>query len=559
MKALLTQYGLTPDTVETIVRAAGTDTAGADVAALQAEIDKLTGKTVDITVKTKGVVVVGGQTFAVLANGKHVPFAEGGVLPNQATTAKDGANLVQWAEPGTGGEAFIPLSPKKRARSTKILGDVANSFGYGLTAFADGGYYNDAEYKKAVAAAKAEAAARAGKTKAKTKSKTKAKGKHGSSTHSSGSSTSTGGSDYQAPEYNFTMEGAAGQTESGLKRAPKIGDYQKTLNAQVKAQTKWKSDITRVTKVAGYDVAEQLKKMGERGVQLAHAMATGTDKEIKAMVKSLKALGPSAKEAMKDFADALHQDAGANKQFAADLLKITKMGHPDIAQQLLGMGPEQGASIARAIASGQASAAQIKQISADLKSNKTASDPDFADALQLASLLTSSSKPLGINGLAGVSGMDIAHVMSVITKFNADVFKPLGAKDAQIAADLALINAGKQPSGMKAGGIIGGNQTGLHYQWAEKGTGGESLIPLGIGNRKRSVDLWRETGRLLGQTPARGGGGTINNIAAGAVSVSLKVDGSQMTPAQVQAVATAAVNDGLDRLTTKLRGGAGRG
>jgi phage-related protein len=44
-----------------------------------------------------------------------------------------------WAEPETGGEAYIPLAPSKRPRSARILRDVAERFGYGLVRMANGG------------------------------------------------------------------------------------------------------------------------------------------------------------------------------------------------------------------------------------------------------------------------------------------------------------------------------------------------------------------------------------------------------------------------------------
>lgn len=46
-----------------------------------------------------------------------------------------------WAEPETGGEAYIPLSPAKRGRSTAILQNVAQRFGLNVTPFADGGFW----------------------------------------------------------------------------------------------------------------------------------------------------------------------------------------------------------------------------------------------------------------------------------------------------------------------------------------------------------------------------------------------------------------------------------
>ncbi|MGB7239722.1 MAG: tape measure protein [Rhodococcus sp. (in: high G+C Gram-positive bacteria)] len=78
-------------------------------------------------------VAVRGQTFA-----------DGGFLPHQAAIEPGRGNgLVQWAEGETGGEAFIPLAPSKRGRSTAILAEVAKRFGLGLQSFANGGI-NDA-------------------------------------------------------------------------------------------------------------------------------------------------------------------------------------------------------------------------------------------------------------------------------------------------------------------------------------------------------------------------------------------------------------------------------
>ena len=69
------------------------------------------------------------------ADGAIVAFANGGArLPKQATIQRPAGTrgLVQWAEAETGGEAFIPLAASKRARSTKILATVADSFGLSL-------------------------------------------------------------------------------------------------------------------------------------------------------------------------------------------------------------------------------------------------------------------------------------------------------------------------------------------------------------------------------------------------------------------------------------------
>ena len=69
-------------------------------------------------------------------------FANGGIENHVAQIARPSSVYRVWAEPETGGEAYIPLSVSKRNRSTQILEQVARQFGYQLTrpqTFADGG------------------------------------------------------------------------------------------------------------------------------------------------------------------------------------------------------------------------------------------------------------------------------------------------------------------------------------------------------------------------------------------------------------------------------------
>ena len=72
-------------------------------------------------------------------------FANGGISVEKPSAAKIYSAAAQFrvfAEPSTGGEAFIPMSASKRERSTQILNEVATQFGYKLTkatAFENGG------------------------------------------------------------------------------------------------------------------------------------------------------------------------------------------------------------------------------------------------------------------------------------------------------------------------------------------------------------------------------------------------------------------------------------
>lgn len=78
-----------------------------------------------------------GLTSLKLPEASLVKFARG-TEDHRAQIARGGAMRL-WAEPETGGEAYIPLAQSKRGRSTAILSAVASRFGYGLLPMAGGG------------------------------------------------------------------------------------------------------------------------------------------------------------------------------------------------------------------------------------------------------------------------------------------------------------------------------------------------------------------------------------------------------------------------------------
>lgn len=104
----------------------------------QAEVEVVfkdpTGKPIDPgqLVAPSTVGVGGGRATGGIYDvwNEVAAFARGG-LPNMATIQQPvgGAGLIQWAEPSTHGEAFIPLAPGNRARSLAIWEEVGRRLG----------------------------------------------------------------------------------------------------------------------------------------------------------------------------------------------------------------------------------------------------------------------------------------------------------------------------------------------------------------------------------------------------------------------------------------------
>lgn len=61
---------------------------------------------------------------------KHLAYADGGIRAGLYATQ---GGIIRFAEPQTGGEAYLPLSPNKRSTALPVLRDVAHRFGVGLT------------------------------------------------------------------------------------------------------------------------------------------------------------------------------------------------------------------------------------------------------------------------------------------------------------------------------------------------------------------------------------------------------------------------------------------
>ncbi|MGR6088951.1 hypothetical protein ACU4IU_00125 [Brevibacterium sp. CSND-B09] len=112
------------------------DNASSIVSGVQRKINALKGKTVNIVTN---MITKVKKIFS--ADGNFMPevkkFADGGIEKHVAQIAPAGAMRV-WAEPETGGEAYIPLAKSKRTRSEQILATVADKFGMRLERYANG-------------------------------------------------------------------------------------------------------------------------------------------------------------------------------------------------------------------------------------------------------------------------------------------------------------------------------------------------------------------------------------------------------------------------------------
>ncbi|MFJ4738701.1 phage tail tape measure protein [Streptomyces sp. NPDC088775] len=516
--------------------------------AIKGYLAGIQSKTVTVSTYERHVSVgkpSGSMYMQPNANGNiYEAYSGGGVRERHVAQIAPAGAMRLWAEPETGGEAYLPLSPSKRGRSTAILEQVAQRFGYrlerfaagGITAFADGGgfsyspteasitlgagtgmdRYNSAVTKLKDAWTKLNTAL--GDQKKKTQAVRDAeknlaqvrKGHHTTKQLAAAEKKlrDARAASTKANDKVKSSRAAVNSADSalGLKKGAKaptsfnLGAYQKQLEAAAKANAAWESNLAKIGKKAGADVEETLRGMGEEGRSLVGALAKASTKQFNAIVANLKKLAPTAKATLADYTKQLTAANTQGAAFQANILKLAGMGYGDLAAQLAGQGDDAAAAVA---------AAAVKDKTAAAKANTAAksnvgllTSEDLANAATLLGVLR--SKPGA--GIADViaAGLDWVTVRALAPKIAAQIKGINGA-------DTFRSQMQGQGVAMSKGGIV--PDSSYTVLSGERGTGGEAWIPLGAGNRARSTALLSSVAGTFGYhlSPMRGGrgGGTV--------------------------------------------------
>jgi Ca2+-binding EF-hand superfamily protein len=417
-------------------------------------------------------------------------YAQGGIRSADVRSFANGAerHVAQiapagswrvWAEPETGGEAYVPLAPSKRGRSRQIVEETVRRLGGdpAMIQWNADGSVTDWRYDPQTGSL-----------------------------------------------YSPSDAGQAGKKTKKVKGKDvdyfDLGAVEKKLKSAAKATQAWNKDLEKVAERVGGDVAEALASMGEEGMKLADKMANGSTKYINEMADALRKLQETAKATLTDYTRQLTGANKINQKFANDLAKLSAMGYDDLAAQLAAQNDE---------AAQQLAAAAIKDPSKAAKADaaaKTANNALTADQVQaLVQIIAAiSSNKVGIHDVAAKTGLGEDEIITVANKAHGQIRGSLGSKATKFLSDLRNANAGKAYAngGIRAG--IYASQAGI-IRFAEPETGGEAYLPLSPSKRRTAMPVLADVARRfgVGLTDAQasrpvvivqGGGDTHVNVTA---------------------------------------------
>ncbi|MGV2914737.1 hypothetical protein [Streptomyces alfalfae] len=378
-------------------------------------------------------------------------FADGGMRENHVAQIAQ-PTFRMWAEPETGGEAYIPFAASKRPRSRAIAEETVRRLGGDPAAIqwnADGSV-TDWRYDP-----------------------------------------NTGSL------YSPSDAGSAGNKTRKVKGKSvdyfDLGAVERKLKSASKATKAWNSDLEKVADRVGGDVAEALASMGKEGVKLADKMARGSTKYINEMAAAIRGLKKEAKASLTDYNRQMGKANTLNEKFSKDLATLAARGHGDLAKQLAAQNDEAAQQLAAAAVKDNKKAATANRTA------KTANNALTSDQVeQLVAIIGAITKSTtGIHDVAAATGLDEDDIIAVATKAAGQIKTSLGGRAGKFLTDL-----GRAQKGLSYAN--GGIRSGIYatkngaVTFAEPQTGGEAFIPLGADKRRHALPVLSDVASRFG-------------------------------------------------------------
>jgi hypothetical protein len=444
-----------------------TGNAKANIAAVQSARDALSDKTITITtnrvVYENHIVSSTGETRSrkrpragssadgnIYGPAQVRSYANGGVENHVAQIAQP--TFRMWAEPETGGEAYIPFAAGKRPRSRAIAEETVRRLGGDPQAI----QWNAA-----------------------------------------GSVTDWRYDPNTGSLYSPTDAGQAGRKTKKVKGKEvsyfDLGAVERKLKSASSATRAWNRDLEKVADRAGGDVAEALAAMGDEGVALARKMARGSTKYLNQMAAALRGLAVTARASLADYTRAMGKATATDAKFASNLATLAGRGYGDLAGQLAAQGDQAAMELAAA-ALGDNRRAAAANTAARRANTALTSDQVQQLVAIIAAVRTSKT---GLHDVADTTGLGEDDIVAIATKARSQISSSLGSRAAKFLADLARAQKGLsyENGGIRPG--IYGTRDGA-VTFAEPATGGEAFIPLGANKRRQATAVLKDVAGRFG-------------------------------------------------------------
>jgi hypothetical protein len=319
-----------------------------------------------------------------------------------------------------------------------------------------------------------------------------------------GYGNAAGNARYFADESGGAAEGAAATGTAAEESLPQIDEA-------ADAVKKWREQLQQV----GSSFVEPLdiyKGLLQDAAQ-ATADATSSAKD------SWSDYAADSKVSLDDFATTLEDQINAQNNWRTNLVTIAQRGGIEVAQALEQMGVEGAGFVQQMVNANAEDFGHMRDLmiqDANLGGAGAAAALD--DRMKVMAAVGEQGAKATVEGIAAQLGIGADRVREIASSYGVHLAE--GVNPLLLALGKPIVNAvASRPGGAQAAYNADGNLYEKHDAqiaaggamrvWAEPETGGEAYIPLAPAKRGRSMDIWRQTGKLLNAPEAQffAGGG----------------------------------------------------
>jgi len=237
--------------------------------------------------------------------------------------------------------------------------------------------------------------------------------------------------------------------------------------------------------------------------------AQATADSTKSSKDSWKDYAEDVEVSLNELATKLEEDNLAHEQWETNLIKVAKRTSPEVAE-ILGKMSEEGIDLTAKMANGTTK--EVKRMAAALIENAQIAGDGMGTALdnklQVLSAIAKSGGKATVKELADSLKIGVGEVRGIAAEYGIKLSEGINPVLDALGKSTIKVSRPENNRGGRAfaeGGFEDHSAqiapAGAWRVWAEPETGGEAYIPLARSKRARSVDIWRETGRRLGQEP----------------------------------------------------------
>lgn len=279
-----------------------------------------------------------------------------------------------------------------------------------------------------------------------------------------------------------------------------LSKFEASLRKTSETQRQFDADLTNIANRGAPGLADALREMGAKGVELARQLADGSQTQLDRVKHEYGRLAPDVRQSLAAFTRELEHEVRDQQRYASNLAHLAATGRYDLVQEFEKLGPEAAPLVAQAV---HASDKELAKLSVVFGRRAELATDTFDAKLQVLAGIARQQGHLSVQALAQeFTHGDITAMENMLRQIRQDIIDIptqkkidilLGQVPTKIEIPVILHSVGDYASqvqsrfGFATGGEVDGPGTGTSDSIIARVSKGEFIVNARQAARYRPV------------------------------------------------------------------------